>query len=377
MTEIEMSTIRDALKGTLGSTLVDGVVHVHRLPQWTRGQYGADELLPVVAAHGSGVRLELETAATWLELTTVITPLVIEGVELPAPRIVVEVGGADQSYSVQAGHPRDLFSAGVMTLEPGAPSVSRFELPHQGEPIPREVTIWLPHSSRIAILGVDADASVAVATGSRPRWIHYGSSISHCLEADSPVRVWPVAVARECGLDLLSLGLAGEALLDPFAARAIRDTPADMISLKIGINIVEGSAMRSRTFVAAMHGFLDTVREGHPDTPVLVVSPIFCPAVEEFPGPSRMVDGVLLTSGVPATPGDGQLTLTVVRNLLRGIVEDRATTDPNLDYLDGRELFGASDLPHMPDHLHPNTHGYGLMSGRFAASAWMSANKPH
>jgi hypothetical protein len=38
------------------------------------------------------------------------------------------------------------------------------------------------------------------------------------------------------GVDLVNLGLAGSALLDPFTARTMRDTPADLVSVKIGIN---------------------------------------------------------------------------------------------------------------------------------------------
>ena len=43
--------------------------------------------------------------------------------------------------------------------------------------------------------------------------------------------------------------------------------------------------MRLRAFTPAVHGFLDTIREGHPTTPLLVVSPILCPIHEDTPGP--------------------------------------------------------------------------------------------
>ena len=66
------------------------------------------------------------------------------------------------------------------------------------------------------------------------------------------------------GVDLVNLGLAGSALLDPFTARAMRDTPADLVSLKIGINLVNHDLMRRRAFGPAVHGFLDTIRDGHP-----------------------------------------------------------------------------------------------------------------
>lgn len=116
-------------------------------------------------------------------------------------------------------------------------------------------------------------------------WLHHGSSISHGSDAASPTRIWPAVAARLGGVELINLGLAGSALLDPFTARAVRDTPADLISLKIGINIVNHDVMRLRAFGPAVHGFLDTVREGHPQTPLLVVSPILCPLHEDTPGP--------------------------------------------------------------------------------------------
>lgn len=43
--------------------------------------------------------------------------------------------------------------------------------------------------------------------------------------------------------------------------------------------------MRLRAFGPAVHGFLDTLREGHPTTPLLVISPIYCPLHENTPGP--------------------------------------------------------------------------------------------
>jgi hypothetical protein len=44
----------------------------------------------------------------------------------------------------------------------------------------------------------------------------------------------------------------------------IRDAPADLITLKVGINLVNADSMRERTFRPAVHAFLDTIREGIP-----------------------------------------------------------------------------------------------------------------
>ena len=104
--------------------------------------------------------------------------------------------------------------------------------------------------------------------------------------ATHPTGTWPVVAARLAGLDLVNLGLGGSALLDPFVARTIRDTPADLISVKLGINLVNQDLMRRRVLGPAVHGWLDTIRDGHPDTPIRLVSPIFCGIHESVPGPT-------------------------------------------------------------------------------------------
>jgi hypothetical protein len=229
--------------------------------------------------------------------------------------------------------------------------------------------VWLPANASVALrdVRVDDGASVAPASSTGRRWVHYGSSISHCTEADRPTGVWPVIVARRAGIDLQSLAIAGQAHLDQFAARTIRDLDVDLISLKVGINVVNGDTLRERTFVPAVHGFLDTIRDGHPDTPILLVSPIVCPVVEDHPGPTAS-DAAGVCRALEPPPGDlpGALTLRRIRTLLAEVVASRvADGDGNLTYLDGLDLFGPDDVDLLPDGLHPNPEGYARMADRF------------
>ncbi|NED93004.1 lipase, partial [Streptomyces sp. SID11233] len=117
----------------------------------------------------------------------------------------------------------------------------------------------------------DAPVEPVPARG-RKVWVHHGSSVSQGSDAASPSTTWPARAAALAGVDLVNLGFGGGALLDPFTARALRDTPADLLSLKFGINLVNADLMRLRALGPALHGFLDTVREGHPETPLLVIS---------------------------------------------------------------------------------------------------------
>ncbi|MET9973058.1 lipase, partial [Streptomyces sp. NPDC006356] len=155
--------------------------------------------------------------------------------------------------------------------------------------------------------------------------------------------------------------------------------PRDLISVKIGINVVNADLMRLRAFGPAVHGFLDTIREGHPTAPLLVVSPILCPIHEDTPGPcapdfSGMSAGRLrfVAMGDPAERASGKLTLGVIRDELARIVKQRAADDPNLHYLDGRELYGETDsaeLP-LPDGLHPDAATHRRIGERFARLAF-------
>jgi hypothetical protein len=175
------------------------------------------------------------------------------------------------------------------------------------------------------------------------------------------------------GLELINLGFSGQAQLDGFTARAIRDTPAELISLKLGINVVNADSMRMRAFIPAVHAFLDTIRDGHPDTPLLLISPVHSPSVEDRPGPSYVDPAAgklwFTTDGTPAEVAQGRLSMESVRAALAALTAGRAEHDPNLSYLDGRELFGPDDLEHLPDNLHPDPAGYQLMGERFVSAA--------
>lgn len=265
---------------------------------------------------------------------------------------------------------------GSFDLRPGPVGTLTFTLP-EGD---HDVELWLPHDEGVALVELRADAPVGpMPDRGRRTWVHHGSSISHGSAARQPTGTWPAVAAVAAGVELVNLGFAGSALLDPFTARAIRDTPADVISLKLGINVANQDLMRLRAFGPAVHGFLDTIREGHPATPLLVVSPILCPIHEQTPGPaapdfSGMAEGRLrfVAMGDPAEVALGRLTLEVIRAELARVVADRAADDPHLSYLDGRELYGEADharLP-LPDDLHPDAETHRLMGRRFADLAF-------
>ncbi|GAA1713992.1 GDSL-type esterase/lipase family protein [Fodinicola feengrottensis] len=360
------------LRGALEVERTDVGLLPHRLPTAARRQF-PDGYLARMEAMPSGVRLPFRTEATVVELDVRPTKAIVEG--FPAgPDGVYDLlvdGRLTSRTSVSGGSVQtvDMTTFSHVTT-PGPAGTARFA------PLPagiKDVEIWLPHNEITEVIALRTNAPVLAAADRDQRvWLHHGSSISHGSGADGPSETWPALAAANAHVDLVNLGFGGNAMLDPFTARALRDTAADLISVKIGINLTNADLMRVRAFGPAVHGFLDTVREGHPTTPLLVVSPLFCPIHEDTPGPGAadIKDGQVRfrATGDPSDPS--RLTLNIIRAQLDRVAEQRE--DANLQFLDGRELYGDADyaeLP-LPDELHPSVDGHRRIAERFTKLAF-------
>ncbi|MCL4545524.1 MAG: GDSL-type esterase/lipase family protein [Chloroflexi bacterium] len=217
----------------------------------------------------------------------------------------------------------------------------------------KRIELWLPQHGhfRLQSLQIDSDATIAPVAESSPRWITYGSSITQCRQAASPTKTWPAVVARALGLDLTCLGFGGQCHLDPMIARLIRDLPADYLSMCVGINIYGAASLSPRTFKSAIIGFVAIVRERHPVTPFIVMSPICSPTRED-------------------TPDAVGFTLKGMREEVAGAVEIlRSAGDQHLHYVDGLTIFGSELAHFLPDGLHPNAEGYIRLGERFIDKA--------
>ena len=212
------------------------------------------------------------------------------------------------------------------------------------------VELWLPHyrEVRLRSLWMDDGATVRPYEDPRPRWLVYGSSNTQSRGAESPVQTWPAIVARRCGLNHTHLGYGGQCHLDPMIARLMRDLPAELITLEIGINIYIEASLSPRTFRAALIGFLQILREGHPQAPITVRSSFHSPGRE-------------------TTPNAVGFTPAALRDEIAAAITDlRVHGDARLHYVHGPDLFGE-DLAHLlPDQLHPNPEGYRIIGARFA-----------
>lgn len=299
------------------------------------------------------LRMPVERLATAMSANFSRIALTTAGV-----RFAVRTDAAELTLDMEndpGGSPLDVRVDGTLvhrwTGGPGRQRVT-FPLP-AGGPDPAEVEVWLPHLgiTRIGAVSFRGHRSLRAAERSGPRWIAYGSSLTQCMYAAGPSETWPALVAAGRGWRLRNLGFAGEAYLDPVVARAVRDAPADVITLELGINAYIRGAFTERSWGPAVCGLIDTIRDGHPDTPVAVLTPLSSPDRE------KAVNSAGLT-----LEDTRAITEEAVRVLQR--LGDRA-----LHPVDGLALAPVADAAHLyADGLHPTAAGEHVLAERIGAA---------
>jgi lysophospholipase L1-like esterase len=298
-----------------------------RLPHQRRHLF--DDGLLARAACTSGVRLRFETDATALSLA-------FEPLEAPTPVI-------------PNGHCFDVVVDNcivAVTRCAGGATEARFDAIGTGR---RIVEVWLPPSCPVTVTALTAEGATfaRAVPDPRPRWVTWGSSLTHCVRAGSAARTWPASVARRHDLNLLSLGFGGQCHLDPTVAMVIRDLPAQAISMKLGINTVGGS-VNERTYPALVTAAVAIVREKHPDTPLVLISPIGYPPHE-------------------TTPNAVGYTIEGMRRDMEGVYRRLVETgDRHLYYVNGLNLFSVREIAaYTEDQCHPNAEGMDLQAEHF------------
>lgn len=217
----------------------------------------------------------------------------------------------------------------------------------------KKVELWMDQGKVIWIdsIEVDDNADIKKTKDNRTKWVHYGSSISQSHQASSPSNIWTGLVAEELNWHLTNLGFSGNCKIEPMVGLLISNLPADIITLKLGINVSRGG-LTTRTFSPNVIGLVQMIREKQPITPIVLISPICSPPREE------KVERV----GEPATI----ISLIEMRHILQDIVTVcRDYGDDNIYYIDGLRLFGVDELGYLPDEVHPNAEGQQILADHF------------
>lgn len=318
-----LAPTEDLFEGAVSFERGDGWIKPWRLPLDQLRLFPPDDGIVPHAETAAGVRLRFAVECPTVGLAVVATS---------EPRIFDLTLDGKLVASAAAGAGQDT------VLFPDLPAERKI------------VELWLPNVHPVAVrsLLIDDGAYVEAVPDDRPRWITYGSSISHCGAARSPARTWPAIVARLHNLNLTCLGYGGNCHLDPMVAMMIRELPADVISLKVGINIQGGLSLSPRTFRPALIGFIRIIRQKHPHTPIAVISPIISPPREQ-------------------TPNALGLSLQAMREEIQDALQRLADCgDENLHYFSGLDVLGEDLVEYLPDDVHPNADGYEILGRNIA-----------
>ncbi len=328
---MQVSELRDYFQGTLFlSEETDGVAPV-RLPPADALLYPSpgDQLITYARAP-SGSRLRFSTSSH-----SVTVKLAISAQKGDTHRLDITLGD------------RVICSTDLTTADR---EVTLALQPSPDKPAPT-YDLWLPQGppTRVAALEVPDGHTIDPALDHRTRWLAYGSSLTVGWEAASPTGTWPAVAARATDTCLLNMGLDGQCHLDPAVAMVVRDQSMDIITLELGINVYGASSLNSRTYPAAVIGFIRIIRERHPLTPIGVITPIASPDRE-------------------AQPNAVGRTLEEYRRMMRDAVERLVRHgDKHLILFEGTDLLSPEESDLLVDGLHPGPHGYQLMGERTAS----------
>jgi lysophospholipase L1-like esterase len=208
--------------------------------------------------------------------------------------------------------------------------------------VDREITLYLPLYMGVKVLGIglDADARIEHAKPfavTKPV-VFYGTSITQGGCASRSGMSYQAILGRLLNADFV--GFSGNGLGEPELARAVAEIDAACFVMDFAQNnpTVESLAQ-------AYAPFLETIRVKHPDTPILVITPIFS-ARESWSRDDR---------------------LEGMRELIRRVAAGRiAAGDRHIEIVEGTDLLGPTRGDGLVDGTHPNDLGFQWMADGLA-----------
>lgn len=204
----------------------------------------------------------------------------------------------------------------------------------------REITLYLPLYSPVKVIafGVDPEAKLERATKfsvDKPV-VFYGTSITQGGCASHPGMSYQAILGRALNIDFVNLGFSGAGKGEPDVARAVAEIDASLFVLDFAQNNPTAESLR-----AVYAPFVETIRAKHPDTPILVVTPIFA---------AREAQGV-------------DARLEAMRAIIRQVASTRiAAGDAHIQIVEGTDLLGPARADGLVDGTHPNDLGFQWMA---------------
>lgn len=203
-----------------------------------------------------------------------------------------------------------------------------------------EVTIYLPLYKPVKVLGIGMDENarlVKPAPFAIPKPIvFYGTSITQGGCASRSGMAYQAMLGRALNVDFVNLGFSGNGKGEPALARTVAEIDAAVFVLDFSQN---NESLES--LMEVYDPFIATLRERHPQTPILAVTPI-ASASEALNPEAR---------------------LPAMREHIRQVVSRRiGAGDRNLQLVEGTDLLGPNRLDGLVDGTHPNDLGFEWMA---------------
>jgi lysophospholipase L1-like esterase len=205
--------------------------------------------------------------------------------------------------------------------------------------IDREITLYLPLYMPVKVLGIGLDVEAHVqpakpfAAGAP--LVFYGTSITQGGCASRPGMSYQAILGRMLNLDFVNLGFSGNGRGEPELAHAV----ASINALCIVVDFAQNNSLESLT--QAYAPFLEVLRSAHPETPVLVITPIY--GAQESWSRDPWLEGM--------------------RELIRQVAAKRiAAGDRYIQIVEGTDLLGPSRGDGLVDGTHPNDLGFQWMA---------------
>ena len=202
------------------------------------------------------------------------------------------------------------------------------------------LTVYLPEGMKPTLTAVRAVGGSLEAAPRGPRWLAYGDSMTEGWIASSPAYCWPSIAARRQRLDVVNLGYAGSCRGELASAEQLAALPADVISLGYGTNCWTRIPHSRALLAANLRAFLSILRSGHPQTPIVVWSPVVRPEAE-------------------STPNRLGATLADLRAEIEEFAEELAGEAGPLTLVRGLPFLSGDQLP---DGVHPADEGHAIMA---------------
>lgn len=316
---------------------VNGAAYVFRSPEKLFYKRFSDETLNAAddvrmfsvktALSTSGVSIQFKTKSSFIYLTFKPEP----GLNEKGSFKILKDGAELKTINFK-GPVKDEINIRLDTLSSGKESVYE---------------IILPSYSNLALTKLEIDDTsklVSYQPAGKKIYISFGDSITHGRGQDgASYLTYPFLLAQKLNMSLYNLAVGGAKISIP-AADMSKDLPqADVITVLIGYNDLNGASHSAERFERDYREYLSLIRKNQPGAKIFCISLLYTKKKEN--------------EKTHLTPDD-------FRGIIKRVVAEYQSADKNLYLIEGDKITSAANLQpgEDTDKVHLTVKGAGLLA---------------